>query len=107
SSVMLTYLSSSGKITDLSITPVSGEPNAEKSATITFEREAAAKTALLLDQTKLGANPVSVTSAHSIDEIAGGNVAGHADEPQFGADDEVRQEAKPRSAIFAEMLAQG
>lgn len=99
----------SGKITSLSITPISDAPDATKSATVTFEREAAAKTALLLDQTKLGPNPVHVEGAHSLDEIAGGNTASHADEPTFGADDDpiARQENKPRSAIFAEMLSQG
>lgn len=32
--------SNSGKITSISITPVSSEANAEKSATVTFEKEA-------------------------------------------------------------------
>jgi len=103
------FFSFCGKITNLSITPSSGEADASKSATVTFEREAAAKTALLLDQTKLGSSPVHVTSSHSLDELAGGNATSHADEPNFGADDDpiARQENKPRSAIFAEMLAQG
>jgi len=103
------FFSFCGKITNLSITPSSADANATKSATVTFEREAAAKTALLLDQTKLGPNPVHVEGAHSLDELAAGHVGSSGDEPNFGADDDpvARQENKPRSAIFAEMLSQG
>jgi len=106
------FFSFCGKISNIVITPVSAEAQASKSATITFEREAAAKTALLLDQTQLGESTVSVSSAHNLDEIAGsGKTASHADEPNFGADtdplEKLRQENKPRSTIFAELLSHG
>ena len=70
---------------------------------MTFEKETAAKTALLLDNTQLGPSQVHVTSAASLDQAAGGRTAGHADE----SDDDVRQEDKPRSRIVAEYLAHG
>jgi len=106
------FFSFCGKITNITITPVSAEPEASKSATITFEREAAAKTALLLDQTQLGASTVLVSAAHNLDEIAGSDkTASHGDEPNFGADsdplEKLRQENKPRSTIFAELLSHG
>lgn len=69
---------------------------------MTFEKETAAKTALLLDNTQLGANQVHVTSAASLDELAGGRTA-HPDENV----DDLSQEDKPRSRIFAEYLAHG
>jgi len=103
------FFSYCGKIVDLSITPTSDTPDATKSATVTFEREAAAHTALLLNQTQLSGHNIRVESSQSLDEMAGGKAASHADEPDFGADTDpvARQENKPRSAIFAEMLAQG
>jgi len=101
------FFSFCGKITSLSLTPASGASDATQSATVTFERESAAKTALLLDQTRLGGSNVHVEAASSIDEIAGGKTASHADEPSFGADDDLRQEDKPRAAILAEYLSAG
>jgi RNA recognition motif-containing protein len=106
------FFSFCGKIQDLQLQPASGEPNSPKTAAVTFEREPAAKTALLLDQTKLGKSNVHVHGAPSIDEIAEGKVASHADEPKFGAEDEhyrgdIRQEDKPRAAILAELLGSG
>lgn len=69
---------------------------------MSFEKETAAKTALLLDNTQLGPAQVHVTSGASLDEAAGGKTAGAADES-----DEITQEDKPRSRILAEYLAQG
>ena len=43
----------SGKIQSLSVKPESGETDSTQSATVTFEKETAAKTALLLDNTQL------------------------------------------------------
>src|ERR1700744_1571512 len=50
---------SSGKITNLEISSAGETQN----ATVTFEKETAAKTALLLDNTQLGATQVQVNSA--------------------------------------------
>ncbi|KAL0636851.1 Protein vip1 [Maublancomyces gigas] len=102
------FFSFCGKVTNLIITPTSAAAEATLSATVTYERETAAKTALLLDGTKLGPNPVKVESAHSLDEIAAGHMAaGDADAPNFGTDETLRQEDKPRTAILAEYLSHG
>lgn len=110
------FFSFCGKISSLSLSPTSAAPDATQSATVTFERDSAAKTALLLDQTRLGGNNVHVEAAHTIDEIAGGRTTtGYQDEPDFGADTDPtyageqgpRQEDKPRSAILAEYLSAG
>lgn len=97
------FFSFCGKISSLSVTPTSGN---SQSATVTFEKETAAKTALLLDNTQLGPAQVHVTAAKSIDELAGG----HADDASAAKDEhghDVEQEDKPRSRIIAEYLAQG
>lgn len=103
------FFSFCGKITSLTITPVSSDPTSTLSATVTYERDTAAKTALLLDGTKLGPNPVIVEATHSLDEIASGHVAsGDADAPNFGTTEgELRQEDKPRTAVLAEYLSHG
>ncbi|KAJ5143867.1 Nucleotide-binding alpha-beta plait [Penicillium bovifimosum] len=98
------FFSFCGKIVTLSITPVSGEPDAPKSATVTFEKQAAAKTALLLDQTQLGTSTVHVEAAHDIDDIAGAE--GTTSEAKEDEHD-IAQEDKPRSRILAEYLAHG
>lgn len=89
----------SGKITSLSITPTNDN---EQSATVTFEKETAAKTALLLDNTQLGPSQVHVTSAKSIDELAGDKSA-----TEDTSKEDLEQEDKPRSRIIAEYLAHG
>ncbi|KAJ5907498.1 hypothetical protein N7495_000180 [Penicillium taxi] len=98
------FFSFCGKITSLTVTPVSSEAEAQKSATVTFEKEAAAKTALLLDQTQLGSSSVHVEAAQSIDEIAGTTTTRA---PEKEEEDHISQEDKPRSRIFAEYLAHG
>ncbi|KAJ5320161.1 hypothetical protein PENANT_c025G03499 [Penicillium antarcticum] len=98
------FFSFCGKIVSLSITPVSSEADAHKSASVTFEKEAAAKTALLLDQTQLGTSAVHVEAAHNIDELAGSK-ATTADTKEDETD--ISQEDKPRSRIVAEYLAHG
>ncbi|KAL1955254.1 hypothetical protein VTO42DRAFT_8852 [Malbranchea cinnamomea] len=100
------FFSFCGKITSLSVTPTSAEPDAPKSATVTFEKETAAKTALLLDQTQLGPSSVHVTSAATLDELAGDKVAS-ASEAKDEHNHDLEQEDKPRSRIFAEYLAHG
>jgi hypothetical protein len=67
---------------------------------VTFEKETAAKTALLLDNTQLGPNQVTVKSTASLDELAGTSKEEHEDHY-------VDQEDKPRSRIVAEYLAHG
>ncbi len=71
---------------------------------MTFEKETAAKTALLLDNTQLGPSQVHVSSASSIDDLASkaptsSSAAAH--------EDDLSQEDKPRSRIVAEYLAHG
>jgi hypothetical protein len=86
-----------GKITDIK---VQSEGADNKSATVTFEKDTAAKTALLLNNTQLGANHISVTSDAAHDDSHDGHT-GERDS------DTITQEEKPRSRIFAEYLAHG
>ena len=86
----------SGKITDIQVSS-EGE---SKSANITFEKDTAAKTALLLNNTQLGQSHIAVT----------GGIHPDAEESHSGAEhdsDELTQEEKPRARIFAEYLAHG
>ena len=71
---------------------------------MTFEKETAAKTALLLDNTQLGKSQVHVTTASNIDDVA--SKAGAA-VTSSTEDDHIAQEDKPRSRIIAEYLAHG
>ncbi|KAF2814431.1 RNA-binding protein Vip1 [Mytilinidion resinicola] len=96
------FFSFCGKISSLSVTPTADS----QSATVTFEKETAAKTALLLDNTQLGPTAVSVTSAKSIDQIAAGHVTTE-DALEKEHEHELEQEDKPRSRIVAEYLAHG
>ncbi|KAJ5666986.1 hypothetical protein N7462_011395 [Penicillium macrosclerotiorum] len=100
------FFSFCGKITTLSITPVSSDADAQKSASVTFEKEAAAKTALLLDQTQLGSSSVHVEAAQNIDDLAGAS-ATNAAATEKEEEHDIAQEDKPRSRIFAEYLAHG
>ena len=72
---------------------------------VTFEKETAAKTALLLDNTQLGKSQVHVTTASTIDDVA--SKAGAAVSSSLPEDHDVAQEDKPRSRIAAEYLAHG
>jgi RNA recognition motif-containing protein len=96
------FFSFCGKITSLSVTPASDAADAEKSASVTFEKETAAKTALLLDNTQLGSSQVHVTTASSI-----GDIAARAGAAVTGNTEDISQEDKPRSRIVAEYLAHG
>ncbi|KAJ5655271.1 hypothetical protein N7507_007221 [Penicillium longicatenatum] len=98
------FFSFCGKITSLSITPTSSEADSPKSASVTFEKEAAAKTALLLDQTQLGSSSVHVEAAQNIDDLAGAQATSASEKEN---EHEIAQEDKPRSRIFAEYLAHG
>ncbi|KAI9704004.1 MAG: hypothetical protein M1820_005625 [Bogoriella megaspora] len=98
------FFSFCGKITSLSVTPTSDAADATKSATVTFEKETAAKTALLLDNTQLGPAQVHVSSAASLGDIAGSKATTSTEDSKG---DDVEQEDKPRSRIVAEYLAHG
>lgn len=100
------FFSFCGKISSLSVTPTSEAADSTKSATVTFEKETAAKTALLLDSTQLGPSQVQVSSAASLGDLA--SSAAHAVVGDKDAhDDDISQEDKPRSRIVAEYLAHG
>ncbi|KAL5354604.1 Protein vip1 [Pseudogymnoascus australis] len=89
------FFSFCGKVKSIEITPNGDTQNAE----VVFEKETAAKTALLLDNTQLGKTQVSVTGAEGAKEFD--EAHGHKDT------DEITQEEKPRSRIIAEYLAHG
>ncbi|KAK6346330.1 hypothetical protein TWF730_010656 [Orbilia blumenaviensis] len=95
------FFSFCGKIKEFSSTPSSNEPDATLTAAITFEQPSAARTALLLDNTQLSGVPLHVTAPASLSELQ------HEAEHQTTDTDHPRQEDKPRTAIFAEYLAEG
>merc|ERR1712137_1200628 len=97
------FFSFCGKISDLTLTPKS-QDETSKSYAVSFEKPTAAKTALLLDNTQLGSNHVNVTAASDLDAIAPGKTAGHS---EGDSPEDIAQEDKPRSRIFAEYLAHG
>jgi len=97
------FFSFCGKISDIKVQPTSNEASSTKSATVTFEKETAAKTALLLDNTQLGASQVTVKPTASLGDLTAGQ--SKAGEDADGHD--VSQEDKPRSRIVAEYLAHG
>jgi hypothetical protein len=72
---------------------------------VTFEKPTAAKTALLLNHTKLGENEISVTGTHNLDEA--GSSSPNYKQNLDRDSDEITQEEKPRSRILAEYLAHG
>lgn len=92
------FFSFCGKISDIKIS-TEGET---KSADVIFEKETASKTALLLNNTQLGPNHISVTSPTGATADEG---AGPAEKERDS--DEITQEEKPRTRIFAEYLAHG
>jgi len=96
------FFSFCGKISNLSVTPTSNDASSSKSATVTFEKETAAKTALLLDNTQLGSSQVTVKSASSLGELAETSKSEETEDEHS-----VSQEDKPRSRILAEYLAHG
>lgn len=88
-----------GKIASIDVKPEGDS----KSATVVFEKETAAKTALLLNSTQLGPSHISVTSAGDSSSDDDTHVTTNAERDS----DEITQEEKPRSRIFAEYLAHG
>lgn len=92
------FFSFCGKITDLKVTPA--PDGTTKDATVVFEKETAAKTAQLLNNTQLGESQITVTSEDAADD---GQAPISADRDT----DEITQEQKPRSRILAEYIAHG
>merc|ERR1712225_220097 len=93
------FLSFCGKISSIEVTK-SGE---SQNATVTFEKETAAKTALLLDNTQLGATQVQVSSATGSNDDDGSHFTQNTERDS----DEITQEEKPRACIAAEYIAHG
>ncbi|KAG5924794.1 hypothetical protein E4U53_003381 [Claviceps sorghi] len=93
------FFSFCGKIADFKLTP-DGET---KSADVTFEKETAMKTALLLNNTQLGPNHITVTSANGSTDDDGSHYAKNDNRDS----DAITQEEKPRARILAEYLAHG
>ncbi|KAI5464808.1 hypothetical protein BGZ63DRAFT_163980 [Mariannaea sp. PMI_226] len=93
------FFSFCGKISDLKVT-TEGET---KTAEVTFEKETAKKTALLLHNTQLAHNQLSVTSAGAETGDDSAQYTKNADRDS----DEITQEEKPRARILAEYLAHG
>ncbi|PSS03502.1 RNA recognition domain-containing protein [Coniella lustricola] len=93
------FFSFCGKITSLEVQ----EEGETKSATVTFEKDTAAKTALLLNQTQLGSSHITVTSNSGASAEDDSPITSDKDRDS----DEITQEEKPRSRIIAEYLAHG
>ncbi|KAK4195757.1 hypothetical protein QBC40DRAFT_288591 [Triangularia verruculosa] len=93
------FFSFCGKINSIDVTS-EGET---KSATVNFEKETAARTALLLNHTKLGTNEISVTGGSSSDDDAAHDSSATDRSPDAG----LTQEEKPRARVLAEILAHG
>ncbi|KAI1265492.1 hypothetical protein F5Y18DRAFT_53560 [Xylariaceae sp. FL1019] len=93
------FFSFCGKITNITVTKAA---DGSQDATVTFEKETAAKTAQLLNNTQLGASQISVTSADGQADDGTPHTT-NADRDS----DEITQEEKPRSRILAEYLAHG
>ena len=93
------FFSFCGNITNISVTP-EGET---KNADVTFEKPTAAKTALLLNNTQLGSNHITVTSAGGDADDDTSHYTKNVDRDS----DEITQDDKPRARILAEYLSQG
>ncbi|EAQ84865.1 hypothetical protein CHGG_08879 [Chaetomium globosum CBS 148.51] len=96
------FFSFCGKIASIDITT----EGSLKSATVTFEKETAARTALLLNHTQLGGNEITVTG-DNISTPPHESSGGVADTSETDRDSVLTQEEKPRSRILAEVLAHG
>ncbi|KAI0129675.1 hypothetical protein BJ170DRAFT_593222 [Xylariales sp. AK1849] len=93
------FFSFCGKITDIKVTKTSDNT---QDATVIFEKETAARTAQLLNNTQLGSSQITVTpEGDQSEETAGPTTNAERDS------DEITQEEKPRSRILAEYLAHG
>ncbi|PNY29486.1 Protein vip1, partial [Tolypocladium capitatum] len=99
------FFSFCGKIASFSVT-AAGDT---KTADVTFEKETAMKTALLLNNTQLGPNHITVASAGASDGAGAGddNGAPLAKDAAERDSDELTQEEKPRARVLAEYIAHG
>ncbi|KAK9479796.1 hypothetical protein V1514DRAFT_327409 [Lipomyces japonicus] len=97
------FFSFCGKIRSIQLIPTSSSDNKQQSAKIEFEKEAAAKTALLLTDTKLGDSNVKVEP--DLSSLAKGDQDDAANVTTESGD--IRQEDKPKTAIIAEILSHG
>merc|ERR1712144_142885 len=93
------FFSFCGKISSIEVT----KSRESQNATVTFEKETAAKTALLLDNTQLGATQVQVSSATGSNDDDGSHFTQNTERDS----DEITQEEKPRARIAAEYIAHG
>ncbi|KAI1003743.1 hypothetical protein K3495_g4465 [Podosphaera aphanis] len=93
------FFSFCGKLAEISI---SKSDDNTQNAVVTFEKDTAARTALLLDNTQLGANKVQI-SGETVPESEGAHPKTNNEKDS----DEITQEEKPRSRIVAEYLAHG
>ncbi|KAG5972850.1 hypothetical protein E4U55_000713 [Claviceps digitariae] len=93
------FFSFCGKIADFKLIPDGNT----KSADVTFEKETAMKTALLLNNTQLGPNHITVTSANGSTDDDGSHYTKNDERDS----DAITQEEKPRARILAEYLAHG
>jgi len=94
------FFSFCGKITDIKVTPAADNT---KDATVVFEKETAARTAQLLNNTQLGGTQITVTPESAQSDEATTSHTTNAERDS----DEITQEEKPRSRILAEYLAHG
>lgn len=92
------FFSFCGKITDIKVSQAS---DGTQNATVAFEKETAAKTAQLLNNTQLGSSQIVVTADGQPDDGSP-----HVTDADREAD-HISQEEKPRSRILAEYLAHG
>ena len=93
----------SGKIATIDITTESDS----KSATVKFEKDTAARTALLLNHTQLGGNEITVSSDEKISTPPHEASTTAATAEDRSGSPVLSQEEKPRSRILAEVLAHG
>jgi len=93
------FFSFCGKITSIDVST----DGSSKTATVQFEKETAARTALLLNHTKLGANEISVTGSSD----GASTPTEEHDVARSSEDTTLTQEEKPRARILAEILAHG
>ncbi|KAL2255459.1 hypothetical protein VTK26DRAFT_3353 [Humicola hyalothermophila] len=96
------FFSFCGKIANIEITAADGST---KNATVTFEKETAARTALLLNQTSLGGKEISVTAETAPSDTTDDGPA--TTTSTAGGTPVLTQEEKPRARILAEVLAHG
>uniref|UniRef100_A0A060T925 ARAD1D12188p n=1 Tax=Blastobotrys adeninivorans TaxID=409370 RepID=A0A060T925_BLAAD len=101
------FFSFCGRVSGVVISP----PQSEKesgSATVTFEKPAAVKTALLLTDSELAGSKVTISADEKT--IAEAEQAAGQETPENATkngQEDISQEYKPRATILAEYLAQG